>query len=320
MNLPIVALFTRSLRVESRQLTLYLGRLALLLVIGFFLLEFQVASFYMSAPGLQFFESVVMINLVFITLAGMSYFASVITEEKEEMTLGLLRMTRLSPLSILLGKSTARMIGALLLLAVQFPFTLLAVTLGGVAPLQIVAAYATLLAFVILVSGMALCCSVVASRNSGAGWLAGILLAAFFFGPAIGQALLERLTWTTMLDHSGAVYATLTDILKWVGDASPFTRVSEITRTGFSSFPLGWQVASNVVAGACSFLWPGPDSISSRASRRKPPLREGFWRRASPGFTSLVRAAPGRTRLPGRISTSSPAAGRWCSSSSWSTA
>ena len=52
-------------------------------------------------------------------------------EEKEEQTLGLLRMTGLSPLSILLGKSTSRLCGALLLLAAQFPFTIFAVTLGG---------------------------------------------------------------------------------------------------------------------------------------------------------------------------------------------
>ncbi|MGO8705935.1 MAG: ABC transporter permease [Candidatus Brocadiia bacterium] len=272
MSLPILALFTRSLRVESRQLTLYLGRLALLVVIGFYLLVFQSESRFYSAPGLMFFESVVMINLVFITLAGLSYFASAITEEKEEMTLGLLRMTRLNPVSILLGKSTARMIGALLLLAVQFPFTLLAVTLGGVGPHQIVAAYATLLAYVVFVSGLALCCSVVASRTSGAAWLAGILLAGFLFVPPIGQAVLAGLTHASKLDPSSALYRTLAFVFEWAGNASPFSRAEEISRTGFSAFPVGWQVVSNVLAGALFFLaaWAGFDRFTRQQKEASP--------------------------------------------------
>ena len=51
-------------------------------------------------------------------------------EEKEEQTLGLLRMTGLNALSILLGKSTSRLLGALLLLLAQFPFTIFAITLA----------------------------------------------------------------------------------------------------------------------------------------------------------------------------------------------
>ena len=92
-----------------------------------------------GAPGLHFLQEMVWLNLVFITLAGLSYFASAITEEKEEMMLGLLRMTDLNPVAILLGKSTSRLVGALLLLLVQVPFVLLAVTLGGVGLLQIAA-------------------------------------------------------------------------------------------------------------------------------------------------------------------------------------
>ena len=82
--------------------------------------------------------------------------------------LGLLRMTDLNPLSILLGKSTSRLCGALLLLAAQFPFTLLAVTLGGVSARQIVAAYLALGAYTFFLCNLALLASVVARRTGQA--------------------------------------------------------------------------------------------------------------------------------------------------------
>ena len=80
------------------------------------------------------------------------FFATAITEEKEEGTLGLLKMAGISRVSILLGKSTSRLITAILLFLVQLPFTLLAITLGGVTLGQIFAAYWALLAYMLLVA------------------------------------------------------------------------------------------------------------------------------------------------------------------------
>jgi hypothetical protein len=85
---------------------------------------------------------VMFLNAGFIGIAALSIFPAAISEEKEDETLTLLRMTNLSALSILFGKSTSRFIGAMLLLAVQIPFTLLAITLGGITFSQIAAAYA----------------------------------------------------------------------------------------------------------------------------------------------------------------------------------
>src|SRR6188508_1110713 len=131
MSSPLLALFARSLREDVRLKMTYFTRVGLVAVILLFLLSTTDAFGWTNAPGLRFFGTVVFINFFFIVLAGFSYFASAITEEKEEMTLGLLRMTNLDPLSILLGKSTSRLIGALLLLVAQLPFTLLAISLGG---------------------------------------------------------------------------------------------------------------------------------------------------------------------------------------------
>src|SRR6266853_3768221 len=177
---PLLALFARSLREDARLKMTYFARVALVGVILLFLLSVRTSYGWGNAPGLQFFGSVVFINCTFIVLAGLSHFASAITEEKEEMTLGLLRMTNLNALSILLGKSTSRVVNALLLLAAQFPFTLLAISLGGVAVRQVVAAYCTLGAFIIFMANLALLASVVCRRTTGAAVVTGVTLFVFF--------------------------------------------------------------------------------------------------------------------------------------------
>ena len=99
MKLPVLALFERSLRLETRSAVMCWSRVALLGIMLFFLISVQTMARvgWYGAPGLYFVQEMVWANLVFITLAGLSYFASAITEEKEEMMLGLLRMTNLNP-------------------------------------------------------------------------------------------------------------------------------------------------------------------------------------------------------------------------------
>jgi ABC-type transport system involved in multi-copper enzyme maturation permease subunit len=109
-----------------------------------------------------------MVNFFAIAIFGLSTFASAITEEKEDDTLGLLQMTRLNPLAILLGKSTARLCEGLLLLAVQIPFTMLCITLGGVSMDQVLRCFAILAAFLFFLCNIALLWSVVCRRTARA--------------------------------------------------------------------------------------------------------------------------------------------------------
>ena len=173
---PLLALFLRSLRLHLRARSALVARVALIGIILFFLFAAHASATLAGAPGLGFFKLVMLLNLWFLTLGAVSYFASAITEEKEEGTLGLLRMTDLDPLAILLGKSTTRLCGALLLLAVQIPFTLLAVALGGIATRQIFAAYVMLGGYTFFLSNLALLASVIASRTAIASMLTGSFL------------------------------------------------------------------------------------------------------------------------------------------------
>jgi len=45
-----------------------------------------------GAPGLRFFYGISYLNLAFLTLLGISFFSTSISEEKEEDTLGLMLM------------------------------------------------------------------------------------------------------------------------------------------------------------------------------------------------------------------------------------
>jgi ABC-type transport system involved in multi-copper enzyme maturation permease subunit len=165
---PIFALFVRSLREQSRAKFTPLARGSLALLLLLFIAGNERSFTHRTAPGQQVLILVVMVNFFAIAIFGLSTFASAITEEKEDDTLGLLQMTRLNPLAILLGKSTARLCEGLLLLAVQIPFTMLCITLGGVSMDQVLRCFAILAAFLFFLCNIALLWSVVCRRTARA--------------------------------------------------------------------------------------------------------------------------------------------------------
>jgi len=152
--------------VDARSIRPHLVRLGLLATILWLLYLSHASSNFTGAPGLALFTSLTWVNIWFILIIGVTYFSSAITEEKEERTLGLLRMADIGGGSILLGKWMPRMIGMLSLIAVQFPFTLLAITLGGVTLAQVNAVYVALLLLLLQVGTYSLLASVYC-RNTG---------------------------------------------------------------------------------------------------------------------------------------------------------
>src|SRR5262245_16371790 len=126
----ISALLERSLRIDARSWQTHVARLGLMLGIYLSLSFAYATSGMFGAPGLRFFEANVFLNVIFLTLLGVGFFSTAITEEKEEDTLGLMLMAGISPLGLLIGKLGGRLVQALLLILVQYPFTLLAITMG----------------------------------------------------------------------------------------------------------------------------------------------------------------------------------------------
>jgi len=254
MPRALLALFTRAMREDVRAKSMYWARAALVGMVLCLIGLTNASMGWAGAPGLEFFRKVIWLNLLFISLAGLSYFSSAITEEKEEMTLGLLRMTNLNPLSILLGKSASRQVGALLLLLSQVPFTLLAVALGGVTFAQIIAAYFCLGAYTLFLGNVALFHSVISRRTTYAALLTFVLMVVFFFGPWIIRSLVFVVANFFHWIPSAKPGATFAAFLNYWEQTSPITRLLQIGVTGFHDGPIGFQVISNLVVGLGFFL------------------------------------------------------------------
>ncbi|MFT5191168.1 MAG: hypothetical protein ACI957_004206 [Verrucomicrobiales bacterium] len=245
MNRGVFALFVRTMREENRRVMTYATRfllvLLVLLVIGVNHSSFRYGG---GAPGLRIFQFVTMLNLAFICIMGLSYFASAITEEKEDGTLGLLRMTDLNPLSILLGKSTSRLIGFLLILLTQLPFITMAVALGGVTLLQIVNCYAVLGAFAFLLANLTLIFSVMCRRTATAVSSTLLLLIVVFLGVFFLSHFFK--SWL----GSSLGFDTLSS---WVWSTNPLKSLIEINSLG-SSERIVMQPLSNIIIGIVFFV------------------------------------------------------------------
>lgn len=265
-------------------------------IIFVLLLLAQGSASAMTAPGLRFFESTLFVELAFITLAAVSYFASAITEEKEEGTLPLLRMTDLDPLAILLGKSTSRLSGALLLLAATLPFTLLAVTLGGISARQVLASYATLGSYLILLANVALLSSVLSPRGAVASMMTGVVV---FGTPTLSAMMMSAAKWVPALPI-GRKAAFLVPWLisggEFLDTLNPFKRLGEVLSTGFNGPLLNAQFSGSLLtAGVCLGLaWLLFDPIAGETRRfglaRPVPKSDGRFEKLSPGRTWLVSA------------------------------
>lgn len=270
------ALLHRALRVDARLIRSHFFRITLLAFLVFLLFNAQ-GSLAAGSPGLEYFGLIHLCDFWFITFAGITFFATSITEEKEEQTLGLLKMAGISPLTLVVGKWAPRVIGGVLLLTVQLPFTLLAITLGGVLWDQVIAAYCAQLAHLVLVGCVGLFASVVWARSTGACVATALILLALFAMPPLVLSI------AGVLSARGVLPTPAGDALETVCaqfvQASALTRLSEIQLTRFSGPPAGFQVVSNVAAGAVFFVlsW----RLFEVCTRNECPTADGWWIRMS---------------------------------------
>ena len=115
----------------------------------------------------------------------------------------------------------------MMLIIAQFPFTLLAITLGGVGLHQIFCVYLTLLSYTILVANIALFFSVISRKSA--------------------QAAI--LTFITLI-----LLNSLTPIWNSTSFLSPFIRTNEILSTGFTGTAFGLPVWGTLLIGILFFI------------------------------------------------------------------
>ena len=161
-------------------------------------------------------------------------------------------MAGISPVGILLGKVTPRLLGVILLLSVQLPFTILAITLGGVSINQIFAAYVALLAFAVLMAGLGAFLSTVCARSSLAASLTTATLATVFITPYILRDAGREMHRAK--DISVTTREALYEAAETVERTTPLGSLDVILTTGFNSSPLSFQAIVDLSCGAVLFL------------------------------------------------------------------
>ncbi|MDZ4683573.1 MAG: hypothetical protein SH850_00705 [Planctomycetaceae bacterium] len=286
----IWALCERSLRLDGRQVPLHLQRLIVVGLVYVFAVVMADNMAIFGAPGLRFFTSMAYINAVLMLIFGVQQFASVITEEKEHGTLGLMMLTGLNPVAILLGKAGSRLWQMALLLVVQLPFALFAITLGGVTLNQIVCAVISLAAFLFCLTNVGLLSSVVLRRTGDAAGVTGVWGMLYcFLPPFAGMYAFELRRYGVGLP--AALIPPVATVLELVRDSSVFLRLSQILTTGFTGSPWSIQVLSNVLFGLVCFglsWWlfplanrdPDRDTVRRGFVTAMSSLRQSTWRTA----------------------------------------
>lgn len=198
-----------------------------------------------SAAGPHLLSWMAWTDWALITLLGVSTFSSVITEEKELMSLGLLRLAGFTPASLLLGKSVGLLLQTLLLIIVQIPFCMLAITMGGVTLDQILSVFGLLLSYALLVYSLGLLCSVVRARTRAAAMMTGGLLFAYHVLPLICGFLVNYFFMPIGGSELPAFAAVLDDFFKnWFST----TALSGLGQSTMSIGGIGLVLGSHTTA------------------------------------------------------------------------
>ncbi len=261
-----LALLVRALRTESRDIKSHILRMGLASVVVLILFIGWISLDNWSAPGVVIFKAMTWANWVFVTLAAGTFFSISISEETEQQTLGLLRMANVSPLSLLLGKWLPRMLAAVVLISIQFPFTWMTVTLGGVSWQQIWASYLMLLAHLILLGNLGLLCSVWRPTSASACVWAFAFMVVGRLGPVFcwgGLEYFARHGWIPLEWSRYFMEEVVLPLNSWSASGRLFF---EILTTSFKGSAWSPQVISNLSIGAGLFLvaWLVFDPLTMR--------------------------------------------------------
>jgi len=243
----VLTLFNWTLKMDSKSIYPHIIRATFSFAMLFAISMASGDLFGTSSMGLRFFEAVCSLNVLIITVSGISYFVTAVTEEKDAGSYALLRLAGMNSLSITLGKSTSRLVSSLMLLVIQLPFTFLAITLGGVLWNHIIAAYLAMAAWMILVANLALFCSVRCATSGRAAGMAGAILGLFIVTPSLIANSLAAMPPGALSASVIKFLACIPDVL---GSVSVFNRLSEILGSPGGFEMLGIALSTGPVSTA----------------------------------------------------------------------
>jgi ABC-type transport system involved in multi-copper enzyme maturation permease subunit len=228
---PFLALFTSSLMLRTRSALVAWSRILLGGALFIALCWSQTGFATASAPGLDLLAVIARLASLGLGAVVLMSSAATITEEKQQQTLSLLRLTGLGAAGILGAKIGARLCECWLLLAVTLPLALLAATLGGVSVVQVLAVYCALATWFALLIGLGLFWSALADSATAA---AGASLGTLVLFP-VALAVLNALA-----DHAALAGPAAPGAWDWQGlkdtlnGLTVFTRLDQVLATGYA--------------------------------------------------------------------------------------
>ena len=242
------ALTLRTLRQDSRQLRFLVLRFGVAFLLVLAVWGMGSRSQYLEAPGRELLSILAVANFFAVSCVGVLLFAPSITEEKEEQTLGLLRMTGIGPAALILGKTIPRLIQLGLVLIVQLPLVWLTPTLGGVDWSLILNVYLLLFGQLISTVALSMLASVVMRTNGWAVVVAGLAVGFWTLSPDIAVDLRSAA-------RAGSVLAELLLLLvEGLAHFSLFARLEELLRSGTRVPGMTVLLGANLLPASVVFL------------------------------------------------------------------
>lgn len=200
---PAMLLVARNLRTGERAPGVAAVRV---LVVGLVLMALYFAHdarAMFGGPGKLLLSSISTVDLWTLLLAGVAMFPGLIAEEREQQSLTLLRLAGFGAVGFLLGQTLSAFAQCALVLAVQVPFLMLAVTLGGTSSSQVLLTVLVLFVAMVQVYGASLLAGACARTVRGANRLAVFLVLAVMLLP-VWLAQLEK--WAIGTVYLGAFW------------------------------------------------------------------------------------------------------------------
>ncbi|QDT54872.1 hypothetical protein Pan44_29110 [Caulifigura coniformis] len=271
------ALLFRRLRLDLRSPVANLLRMLAAGCLLFTIFSVVNSGMTIGAPGLMVYKWIVWIDSLLISMGSVAIFASIIASEREQGTLSLLRMTGMNPVSLILGQGFSGIVIGCLLLAAQFPFVVLTITLGGILWDQVLATYMALLAHLVLCAGIGLFWSVVCARAGSASFYTLLSLFGLWLGTWLVRTMANGLAYRGWI--TSETEATIDSATIWLDARLVWTELSNIA-SSFGSIPIVSPQFWWSMAGGIGFLLLGALLLDRRPLETPPysPIVIRLWR------------------------------------------
>src|SRR4051812_17784635 len=125
-------------------------------------------AFASSQVGQEVFGALVLVETLLVVFLAPAFTSGAISLEREKQTLDMLTATPISSLAIVVGKLLSALAYVFLLIAASIPLTAIVFVFGGVAPDDVLRAYAVLIVTALGLGSMGLFISAIMQRTQGA--------------------------------------------------------------------------------------------------------------------------------------------------------